>query len=197
MNIKNIESKQKNVKDVLGKVWEKQAELVGKYKEIENIKHLPLDLDLAEDQILIKDFKQRILEELAEAYEAFIQKDMEHFYEEIIDVLHFAVELNILCDLKSKDFEVIDGASGCKDLIECNELMELELWNICYRYGLLSNSLKNKPWKQSQILTDRKKFYELLKKAFRDFIVFMLRIGLSADDIFNYYLGNMQSIASA
>jgi len=49
------------------------------------------------------------------------------------------------------------------------------------------NCLKNKPWKQSQVQTDKPKFYSLLKEAFDTFLNFLAATGLEADDVYNFY----------
>jgi dimeric dUTPase (all-alpha-NTP-PPase superfamily) len=187
MNTDDIKSEEKDVKDILPKIWQKQNELVVKYKEIEKIERVPVNLNLMEDQILIKDFKQRITEELAESYEAYLQNHMNHFYEEIIDALHFAVELNILCNVKPEDFTSIDGLKSTNLLFRKRQSLTTQLWEITYRYGLVCNSLKMKPWKQTHVLTDKKKFRKLVIHAFESVLQLMLNIELSGDDIYNWY----------
>ena len=98
MNIEDVESNEKDVKNPMQKIFDKQLELVDKYKEIEKLPDWPLNLDLYEHQKIIKDFKQRGMEEVAEAIEAFRFEHAEHFKEELIDGLHFFVELNIQAD---------------------------------------------------------------------------------------------------
>jgi len=185
MNIENVESNEINVQEPMKKIFDKQLELMNKYKEIEGLPTWPLNLDLFEHQKIIKDFKQRGMEEIAEAIEAFRQGEDLHFKEELIDALHFFVELNILsgkyCDFFLEEEKKVKGGKLSIQTIYYNYGVLAE------KYGLLCNTLKNKPWKQTQMRTDQTKFYTLLKKAFNQFKVFLHSCGLTNDDIYNLY----------
>lgn len=51
-----------------------------------------------------------------------------------------------------------------------------------------TNCLKNKPWKQSEVLTDKDHFYEELADAFHFFIELCITAGLDAEDLTLLYL---------
>lgn len=51
-----------------------------------------------------------------------------------------------------------------------------------------TNCLKNKPWKQSEVATDRVHFYEELADAFHFFIELCITAGLDAEDLALMYL---------
>jgi hypothetical protein len=186
MNIKDFESNEKNVENVLGKIHEQQNALMKEYQVIERLPNPPLNLDLYDNQIIIKDFKQRTMEEIAEGIEAFREGDMEHFWEELIDALHFATELNLLVGKDEKFFITTRDIKDTKVKIKLEDLY-YHYGKLAEKYGLLCNTLKNKPWKQSGVAVDKDKFYELLKDAFDYLIYFLKRFNLSSDDIYNYY----------
>lgn len=97
--------------DMLYIIFFKQAELRRKYHEIEE-KNLgypitagTLNLDDPKDQQRIKDFMERITEEIFEAANCLkckpwknthVPTDKAHFYEELVDALHFFIELLIM-----------------------------------------------------------------------------------------------------
>ena len=171
--------------DPLKAIFEKQLELVNKYKEIEKLPDFPFNLDVAENQKIIKDFKQRGMEEVAEAIEGFRRTETEHFKEELIDGLHFFIELNILVGKKWDDFKYYKYKTNPKISLQ---VLYYNTGILTEKYGLLMNCLKNKPWKQTQVLTDQAKFFRLLKEAFEFYIKFLHVCGLTYDDIFNIYM---------
>lgn len=185
MNIEDVKSDEKDVENVDKKIFMKQLELVKKYKEIEKLPDWPLNLNLYEHQIIIKDFKQRGMEEIAEAYEAYDAGDIEHFKEELIDALHFLVELNILVGKDFNFFTRFKNKKRPKPVPKAALMYRIGL--ISVSYGLVCNCLKNKPWKQTQMQTDEKKFYTALKRAYLVFQRLFYAIGMDRDDIYNYY----------
>ena len=56
-----------------------------------------------------------------------------------------------------------------------------------FKAGMIGNTLKNKRWKQSQILTDVLKFRRLLNETFVALIGAFVASGCSAEDIFTFY----------
>lgn len=174
-------------------IFEKQWELAIKYKDIENMGDLldtrERNIDTPKGQKWIKDFAWRVSEELAEGFEAVellkeikfgdtqSQIDLqEHFREELADALHFLVELTIIAGY---DYEIAYGA-------QINEVQNRP-WDVVYYMGLMCNTLKNKPWKQTAMLTDRAKFEMLLSKTWGSFKgLLKQRIGRDKD-IYNYY----------
>lgn len=51
-----------------------------------------------------------------------------------------------------------------------------------------TNTLKNKPWKQTEIATDRTHFYEELADAFHFFVELLITAGLDHEDLALMYL---------
>ena len=186
MNIEDVEYvNQTNVVDPMKMIFAKQQELVEKYKEIEKMPSWPLNLDVPDHQKIIKDFKQRGMEEVAEAIEGFRNEEIEHFREELIDGLHFFVELNILSGKKWDSF------SYYKHKTRTNVGLQTLYYNtgvLTEKYGLVMNTLKCKPWKQTHMPTDQIKFQKKLKEAFEFYIKFLHICGMTYDDIYNYYM---------
>ena len=50
-----------------------------------------------------------------------------------------------------------------------------------------TNTLKNKPWKQSEVPTDKTHFYEELADAFHFFIELCITAGMDAEDLARIY----------
>lgn len=183
VNINDFEVEGRIPENVLKEIHEKQNELMMKYKEIEGLPDWPLNVNLAKHQIIIKDFKQRILEEMAEGYEAFLESDNEHFFEEMIDGLHFATELNLLTGKNFDFFEDFDKI----EISPKHKCFPEMFWDVGYKYGLLMNTLKNKPWKQSEIETDKNKFFRLLKESYESYLRLLKFIGLTKETMYCYY----------
>lgn len=197
-----------NVKgDKLIAIFNRQKELMEKYHDIEKRSGLlqteecPINLDDKRGQARIKDFAWRVTEEVGEALESFVYEHNElHFKEELIDGLHFLTELTILSGLN--ETEIIEGEEGkyLETLVNGGE----EVWKyssptidtlvtkfICH-LGMMCNCLKNKPWKQSHMRTDKNNFYDLLKKVWKDYIVLLVYANMDAEAITEIYLKKSQ-----
>jgi dimeric dUTPase (all-alpha-NTP-PPase superfamily) len=197
-----------NVKgDKLIAIFNRQKELMEKYHDIEKRSGLlqteecPINLDDKRGQARIKDFAWRVTEEVGEALESFVYEHNElHFKEELIDGLHFLTELTILSGLN--ETEIIEGEEGkyLETLVNDGE----DVWKyssptidtlvtkfICH-LGMMCNCLKNKPWKQSHMRTDKNNFYNLLKKVWKDYIVLLVYANMDAEAITEIYLKKSQ-----
>jgi len=117
MNIQDVTLKKKRG-DKLDLIFKRQNELLKKYHDIEKKNDiwvpdkLPLDLNDCRSQYRIKDFLWRITEELGEAGNCLknkpwkvtqIETDQEHFVEELMDAVHFLIELLIMIGLSADD----------------------------------------------------------------------------------------------
>ena len=111
----------------------------------------------------------------------------------MIDALHFMVEQQILAGLSPESYRpeglktdllaylMGDGnlyVSGLKPLTE---------YHIIESIGLAMNCLKNKPWKQSQMLTDEDKFYGYMRESLLMLIAVLVGAGLTAKDVYGLY----------
>lgn len=111
MNIKDVKNYKLPSGDKLDLIFKYQRELAEKYKKMHGIKQIPINIDTKEGQKIIREFAEYVVEELMEAMNCLRNKpwvktetetDKEHFFEELCgDVLHFLVELYILCGIDS------------------------------------------------------------------------------------------------
>lgn len=193
MNINNFSSPDEYPVDLLGDIFTKQKELAEKYHliEKENGFHVGdgLEVGLHDKfgQHRIKDFAWRVTEELMESLEAYREDDKEHCLEELSDALHFMVELCLISGVSHHSLMMVP------DVQEPNE--DEWVWSptycmldTIYFLGLACNCLKNKPWKQTQMLTDVIKFQNLIRIAFSSLINCFIAVGVSDDeDIYDLY----------
>ncbi len=194
--------------DKLQAIFTRQKSLMDKYHDIElksgllQTEDCPVNLDDRRGQARIKDFSWRVTEELGEALDAKATKD--HYQEELIDGLHFLTELTILAGkdyynllpegttLYSKD-RLEDLVENAKECISQNG-DNLNYWvsKFIENLGMMCNCLKNKPWKQSMMKTDREAFYGRLTEVWVLYITLLVVSGMDADTIAITYLKKSQ-----
>lgn len=194
--------------DKLQAIFTRQKSLMNKYHDIElksgllQTEDCPVNLDDKRGQARIKDFSWRVTEELGEALDAKATKD--HYQEELIDGLHFLTELTILAGkdyhnllpegtaLYSKD-RLEDLVENAKECISQNG-DSLNYWvsKFIENLGMMCNCLKNKPWKQSMMKTDRNAFYGRLAEVWVLYITLLVVSGMDADSIVTTYLKKSQ-----
>ena len=194
--------------DKLQAIFTRQKSLMDKYHDIEmksgllQTEDCPVNLDDKRGQARIKDFSWRVTEELGEALDAKATKD--HYQEELIDGLHFLTELTILAGkdyhnllpegtaLYSKD-RLEDLVENAKECISQNG-DNLNYWvsKFIENLGMMCNCLKNKPWKQSMMKTDRNAFYGRLAEVWVLYITLLVVSGMDADSIVTTYLKKSQ-----
>lgn len=102
------------------------------------------------------------------------------------------IYLNNLPLFQNKD---IDWGLRQFGLAYNQELFNINLkcyfWDITHYLNLARNCLKNKPWKQSQMLTDSAKFRDYLIKSFILFLGTCYSMNLSSDNLYrNYFKKN-------
>lgn len=250
-------------------IYSLQKELIDHYVGIEGLPQYPLDVNTKKNQLLIKDFVGRVIEELAEGYESFklvgeiteknqlwfngdynneyvqMLNHLQNANEEQADALHFMVELLIFANIQPEDIDSycnkicdnlnqhtltlttntlhkagmigynmlkVDNGSEVttpvlnlltlldsdKDtsLIKGGSLyssssyleMKSNMWDVVYHLNIARNYLKNKPWKQSQMMTNESAFQEELVKAFIKLIGYFYTLGLNdLEDIYTLY----------
>lgn len=184
MNINDFEADEFNKESWLDEVFARQTGVMLKYQEIEGMPNWPFNINTRESQKWIKDFLWRTTEELMESLEAYKNLDMDHTIEELADGLHFLTELCILAGKDSKwAFDSLTGNNTYNiagSTIGC--YTEAVYW-----LGMVGNTLKNKPWKQTEMLTDENKFDSCLRNAFYALIEVFKEHGKVEEDIYNYY----------
>lgn len=195
--------------DMLAAIFNRQKELMAKYHHIEarsgllQTEDCPVNLDDRRGQARIKDFSWRVMEELGEALDAKSHTD--HYQEELIDGLHFLTELTILA---GRDYNTIipeDLPKFHSDHLE--DLYETALTRIngpvytdinhwvaqfVEQLAMMCNCLKNKPWKQSMMKTDREAFYGRLTNAWVCYTAILAMAGMKPTDIADTYLRKSQ-----
>jgi len=65
-------------------------------------------------------------------------------------------------------------------------------WNVTEELAEAMNELKNRPWKQKTYPVDLDKYYEEIVDAFHFFIELCILSGLSAQDLFDRYMGKAE-----
>jgi len=182
--------------DWLKDIFERQTQLIEKYAEIEGMPTYPFSPHTREGQKWFKDFMWRVTEEIGESYEAYAENlktdDPEqskahatHQLEELIDALHFLVELVILT---GKDWEwARDQLDNAEVILPADATMGDAYWLPVYWLGMVGNTLKNKPWKQTEMPTDENKFYTNLGRAFTSLFITMACIGADEPKVYDFY----------
>ena len=182
---------------------------MAKYHHIEALSGLlqtedcPVNLDDRRGQARIKDFSWRVMEELGEALDAKSYTD--HYQEELIDGLHFLTELTILA---GRDYNTIIPedlpkfhSDHLEDLYETaltriDGLIHTDLnhWvaQFVEQLAMMCNCLKNKPWKQSMMKTDREAFYGRLTNVWVCYMAILAMAGMKPTDIADTYLRKSQ-----
>ena len=200
MNITHAK-KEKTNKESLRAIFDRQKELMEKYHDIEfksglmQTEDCPVNLDDKRGQARIKDFAWRITEEIGEALDAIENESGEsallHFHEELVDGLHFLTEMTILTGYDLPEYTTL------KDLIEegsyrdCYSLNDLVSDHVCY-LGMMCNCLKNKPWKQSMMRTNKENFYKHLKLVWSNYVAILTSQDLTEEEITDLYLRKSQ-----
>ena len=200
MNITHAK-KEKTNKESLRAIFDRQKELMEKYHDIEfksglmQTEDCPVNLDDKRGQARIKDFSWRITEEVGEALDAITNESGEsallHFHEELVDGLHFLTEMTILTGYDLPEDTTL------KDLIEegsyrdCYTLNDLVSDHVMY-LGMMCNCLKNKPWKQSMMKTNKENFYKHLKLVWSNYVAILTSQDLTEEEITDLYLRKSQ-----
>ena len=201
-------------KDMLDLMFDRQHHLAIKYLPIEDAngllqtKDFPVVLDDRKGQARLKDFAWRISEELYEATDALVQHpdNVEHFLEEMIDSIHFFIEMNLLCGItpdKIREYysmpkdidslEYLEKVANTVETLSKEEISNTPVSLLIYVtigqcIGNAMNRLKNKPWKQTHMVTDIQAFYDCLMPTWVGYFrVLGHKYGLEAKDIFTLY----------
>jgi len=66
-------------------------------------------------------------------------------------------------------------------------MLKAGTWDVVYELNLARNTLKNKPWKQTGMLTDINKYKKHLLGSFWEFLVLMAALGLDQHMIYEIY----------
>ena len=185
--------------DKLEIIFNRQRELMDKYHHIEKRSGLmqtedcPVDLNDKRGQARIKDFSWRVMEEVGEALDAIRQNDMEHYVEELIDGLHFLTELTILSGIDINKLSPMNGGDKLESIIMFSYEADPQslVVDLVENLGMMCNCLKNKAWKQTNMLTDKDNFYDKLVEVWKVYVS-ILSVDLTPDEIVDIYLKKSQ-----
>lgn len=190
--------------DKLIAIFNRQKELMEKYHDIEarsglmQTEDCPVDLNDKRGQARIKDFAWRVTEELGEAIDALESEDSDHYKEELVDGLHFLTEMTILTG-----FALIDiipdrqmGNDFLDEICGVNPMaFKLTLEELVYEFvkdlGMMCNCLKNKAWKQTNMLTDKEAFLIKLRRVWCDYGL-ILASEMTPEEVADMYLRKSQ-----
>lgn len=188
-----------SVYDRLDWIFSRQHALSQKYIDIETRNGLrwspqmPVDLDDRFGQATMKDFFWRVTEELTESVQALIDHpdNPTHAIEELADTMHFLIEAYLLAGMAPSDLVSDEGYTGCKLAYLFNNETPTDLragaYNVIHCIGCASNCLKQRPWKCTHQLLDRKQFTFWLRSAIHDLIPIFKLFGLTVDQVFTMY----------
>jgi hypothetical protein len=160
-------------------------------------------------QLRFKDFAWRITEELTEATLSLGEENETHYLEELIDALHFSVELLIMCGMFPLTSEValqagqtgtpsgdsFERAFASSDIwvrwvseYEGHEERKTLAYRVIEKLGEAMNRLKLKPWKVTAMLTDEMAFKQSLSEFFAALIDLLKASGFTAKTATQMYL---------
>lgn len=210
MNVEDTKSPKKTG-DMLEMIFHRQNELHLKYKTIEENTGLGLGLmasvaefsiDNQRCQEVCKNYAWRITEELTESTEVmqscpYLTDEVKlHAREEAMDALHFYVELLIIVDMSPQDLTPRSvghmGHDGLNFLVHTNYYATYEkhrvfAYNTIEYLGKAMNCLKQKPWKQTHVFTDTRRFRYNLIKGFDSLIGYCRSLMMDDDMIYDLY----------
>lgn len=210
MNVKDAQEPDV-VADRLVSIFDKQHALMEKYGPIEakngclQTADCPVNINSTQGQARIKDFFWRLTEELGEALDAAHHGDMMHAQEELADGLHFLTEATWLAggrDYLVKALHGVQSGMGSgKDLLDAlykvallgckGQLREQVVERFILEAGMTCNCLKNKPWKQTQMLTDVARFHNNLFSTWIWYIA-ICSYFVTPDELYSFYFKKNQ-----
>jgi len=205
MNVKDIqENLNLSTGDRVELMIAQQKHLMEQYHHIEAkfrfTNQCPVDLDDSRGQLLLKDFAWRTTEEIAEALSALLDETDDskviHSQEEIADALHFLLEFTVLSGaepylvlMMGPDDDLLDALFyGASDQIADKGVAIItESAETIRQLGMVCHTLKNKPWKQTHMLTDKIEFYSRLIQTLQQFCRMSYAFGMGPEELFQMY----------
>ena len=73
------------------------------------------------------------------------------------------------------------------DLRPSQQYIKDMTWRVVEELGEAMNCLKNKPWKQTAMLTDTDHFYEELADALHFFVELLILVGMGPEEVYDLY----------
>lgn len=194
MNSNDVKDSEVIPENIMKAIFKKQKELALTYHSIESNNGLlqtedfPVCLDDPRGQQRLKDFAWRITEELGEAHEslgALCGETSDHFREELMDALHFLVELLLNIGLTHEDVPSFPHEHVSKTDL-CAE-KDKRMSEFITALAVSMNCLKNKPWKMTNMRTDRIYFIFHIRITFVKFFYILADAGITEKMMYQYY----------
>ncbi len=190
MNVNDVERYEVQTGDRLSAIFARQKELLERYEPIERENGLlhaerPLDLHDRRSQARLKDAAWRVTEEVAEAVEAYMAGDEDHAREEVADAFHFLVELAILSE--TPDVPTLDDLFDGEFRERGEDEVMIAAADLMTRLGIAMNCLKNKPWKQTHMLTDVARYQGNVVNTFHAAVRLAKSMGMDEGSFFDMY----------
>lgn len=200
MNINDVANPSDMPENILAFIFQRQKELMAKYETIElkngllHTDEVPVDLHDRFGQARLKEMAWRTTEEVAEAMEVYFtpEGNRDHFQEEMADALHFLVEMAILSGFEHHNLTAGESLhnwwGAMTEEVESHSWSIVELVTVFITHlGITCNNLKNKPWKQTQMLTDEAKYRRDFHRAFHAFLSILVACGMTPESMLNLY----------
>lgn len=195
--------------DMLSAIFQRQSELMEKYHHIEarsgllQTEDCPVNINCKRGQARLKDFAWRLTEELGEALDTWYDHNCElnnlHFQEELVDALHFFTEYTILTGYTPQQVlhpidntDMLEGLFNLANNHICDYTLEEAVSHFIRQIAMTCNTLKNKPWKQTQMMTDKIEFEKRLTNSWVAFARILIKAGLTAEMTAILYLKKSQ-----
>jgi len=194
--------------DRLTQIFEMQKKIGETFLPIENAAGLglnaiagdgPHNIDDPKFQFVVKGYAWRVVEELAEAIDAY---GTDSLHEELADMLHFFVELCLLLDMAPEHLVLVHPETVSKSTLDMLDVWwmksldasDLRIFSITFiqYFGMAMECLKNKPWKQTLVETNRNTLYTKMAEAGFAMVGIFTSCGMTTDDMMNGYFKKAQ-----
>jgi hypothetical protein len=198
-------------------IFIRQHGLMNKFHRIQmanGLQEIPLsflpirDLNDRASQVMIRRYCWQIVEEMCEVMDELLRTTtrLEHLSEECADVMHFFSELAIIVgytpekllgwdwdDVEITTTDVLAEAFTESMMIRLErgtKLSPLNAWrDAIHSVGMLSNLLKNRPWRTDHRPTNPDEFRERMEIAFRDYLFAVIHSGVTPEALEAAYFG--------
>jgi hypothetical protein len=90
-------------------------------------------------------------------------------------------------DLDESNFDIDFYRAGSEFSYRLYISFKKALWDVCYHLNIARNFLKNKPWKQSEMMTDEIRFQKELVEGFISLMGCYSILGLDSKTLFHIY----------
>lgn len=166
-------------KDLFHIIYDKQNELRELYK-------VPIcDIDVSSDQQQLRAMAWNIVEEGGEVMEVLATTEhQEHIIDELSDMVSFYFELLIMSNLKYDELNFKSWMGEKKGFEEIN----LNFSEFVSALSISINTLKNRYWRQSHLLTDPRMYKKRLLISIERFMKFVSSLGISSGELFGGYI---------